>query len=526
MKLKLITVALAFASVPAFAAMGTTEIPTFAGQAAAAEAAKTAVPTTPEGWVERMTDFTRNLSAFKDPQTFLPWLHNVTEPGFYIAAMNGMMDPGGWLNMMNSMAHPDAVRNYLQFADPAIHVKWTLASLDPNFYIALLTQMTDPGKLLRWAVLPVDPRLWNVFLNTLNPNTYIRWGMSPLDPRAWNLAGTLANPALYTGMLGAVVNPFGYGEGTTSWLTWKPAPAVQGAGSFSMWDPVAMLGNLSGFLPGLQGFSLPQLPQIGLPSLPVPDIPLLFSTPPAPTYKIQSQATPAVASQDAEVEPEPEAEPEPVATLASEPETPVTPAPAVAAEPTPVVVPAPAPEVKPATAATEPAAAVVAPAPVAVPAPEAVPAPVVVAAPVVAPAPVVVSVPEPAVNKVVLAGDALFKSGKFGIKDLSREGKAKLDEVVAKLKGVGEIDQIKVVGHADPTGKTKANQTLSEARAKSVKSYLIAKGVKPNVIITSGVGDTQPVVQCDAKLPSAQLKECHAPNRRVEIEIQAKGKGK
>lgn len=154
----------------------------------------------------------------------------------------------------------------------------------------------------------------------------------------------------------------------------------------------------------------------------------------------------------------------------------------------------------------------------------AVQAPVVVPAPV--PAPVAVPVPEPAVNKVVLAGDALFKSGKFGIKDLSREGKAKLDEVVAKLKGVGEIDQIKVVGHADPTGNAKSNQTLSEARAKSIKSYLIAKGVKPNVIITSGVGDTQPVVQCDAKLPSAQLKECHAPNRRVEIEIQAKPKGK
>jgi OOP family OmpA-OmpF porin len=130
----------------------------------------------------------------------------------------------------------------------------------------------------------------------------------------------------------------------------------------------------------------------------------------------------------------------------------------------------------------------------------------------------------PAANKVVLTGDALFQSGKSGIKDLSKEGKAKLDEVVAKLKGMGDIEQIKVVGHADPTGKVAANQKLSEARAKSVKSYLVAKGVKPNVVMSSGVGDSQPVVQCDKALAKDKLKECHAPNRRVEIEIVAKAK--
>lgn len=435
MKLKLITLALACAAVPAHAAMGTTEIPTFAGQAAAAEAAKNATPKTPEEWLARMTDFTRNMSAFKDPKVFLPWSNAVSEPGFYVAMMNGMMDPGGWLNMMNSAAHPDAVRNLVQFADPNIYLRWSAASLDPNFYTALLTQMSDPGKLMRWAMVPVDPKLWNVFLNTLNPNTYIRWGMAPLDPRAWNLAGNMANPALYTGMAGAIVNPNSYGQGTSSWLTWTPAPSVQGAGSFAMWDPVAMLGNLSGFIPGMQGVTLPQLPQIGLPSFPV--------------------------------------------------------APAPAAAPAPVAKPAAAP----------------------VAAPAAIPAPAATLAPA-----------EPATNKVILAGDALFKLGKSGIKDLSQDGKAKLDEVVAKLKGMGEIDQIKVVGHADPTGKAKSNMRLSEARAKSIKSYLIAKGVKPNVIITSGMGDTQPVVQCAADLPKAELRACHAPNRRVEIEIVAKPK--
>ena len=489
MKLKLVTLALAVVAAPAFAAMGTTEIPTFAGQAAAKEAAKTATPKSPEEWLARMTDFTRNASAFKDPKMFVPWTNAVTEPSFYIAMMNGMMDPGGWLNMMNSMAHPDAVRNLVQFGDPNIYLKWSAAGLDPNFYTALLTQLSDPGKLMRWAMVPVDPKLWNLMLNTLNPNTYIRWGMSPMDPRAWNLAGTVANPALYTGMAGAVVNPNSYGQGTNSWLTWTPAAPVQGAGSFAMWDPVAMLGNLSGFIPGMQGFSLPQLPQIGLPTFTAPILPTPALAAPAPAAK------------------------------------PAEPAPAPAAKP---VEPAPAPkaEVKPATAAPAPVAT--APAPAVAPAPAAAPAkaaeaPKVEAKPAVA-TPAAAPVAAPAANKVILAGDALFKSGKSGIKDLSKEGKAKLDEVVAKLKGMGEIEQIKVVGHADPTGKAAANQQLSEARAKSIKSYLVAKGVKPNVIMSSGLGDTQPVVQCDKALPSAQLKECHAPNRRVEIEIIAKSK--
>jgi OOP family OmpA-OmpF porin len=171
-----------------------------------------------------------------------------------------------------------------------------------------------------------------------------------------------------------------------------------------------------------------------------------------------------------------------------------------------------------------------------------VPKPVVAAAPVVATAPVpeapavavAAAAPSPvqatapataaAVSKVVLAGDALFQSGKSGIRDLSKEGRARLDEVIGKLKLLGDIEQIRVVGHADPTGNVVSNRKLSEARARSVKSYLIAKGVKPAVIISSGMGDTQPVVQCDKALVKQALKDCHAPNRRVEIEIAAKAK--
>jgi OOP family OmpA-OmpF porin len=93
-----------------------------------------------------------------------------------------------------------------------------------------------------------------------------------------------------------------------------------------------------------------------------------------------------------------------------------------------------------------------------------------------------------AAQKLVLSGDALFKSGKSGIKDLAKDGKARLDELAVQIKALGPIDRIKIVGHADIMGKAAANKKLSEARARSVRSYLIAKGIKPAIMLTSGVG--------------------------------------
>ncbi len=127
-------------------------------------------------------------------------------------------------------------------------------------------------------------------------------------------------------------------------------------------------------------------------------------------------------------------------------------------------------------------------------------------------------------TKAVLAADTLFKINKSGIRDLSKEGMAKLAEIADKIKSMGEVEQVRVVGHADITGKHEANRKLSEARARSIKTYLVAKGVKPDVIITSGMGDTQPVAQCDMSQPKDKLIACLAPNRRVEIEVVAKSR--
>jgi hypothetical protein len=159
-----------------------------------------------------MTDMTQNMSAYKDPKVFVPFMNAVTEPSFYTAMGLNMMDPGNWLNMANSMTQPGVYSNVAAFADPNVYMKWLAASLDPNFYTALLTQLSDPGKLMRWAMSPLDPKVMQMLMKTIDPNMYVKWMMSPLDPRSLQLMTAPVNPNLYMGWLGASMNPGSYGD--------------------------------------------------------------------------------------------------------------------------------------------------------------------------------------------------------------------------------------------------------------------------------------------------------------------------
>ena len=151
----------------------------------------------------------------------------------------------------------------------------------------------------------------------------------------------------------------------------------------------------------------------------------------------------------------------------------------------------------PATAAPGCDGAIVAPkaAPAAAPA---APAPKA-AAPAPAPA---------AATKVTYAADAFFDFDKAVLK---KEGKAKLDDLVGKVKGIN-LEVIIAVGHTDSVGSDAYNQKLSVRRAESVKAYLVSKGIEKNRVYTEGKGEKQPVAD-------NKTKEGRAKNRRVEIEV-------
>ncbi len=161
----------------------------------------------------------------------------------------------------------------------------------------------------------------------------------------------------------------------------------------------------------------------------------------------------------------------------------------------------------PATAARGCDGALVPPPP---PAPAPAPAPAAAAPtapPAAAPAPAPAPQP-PAATKVTYAADAFFDFDKAVLKP---EGRAKLDDLVGKVKDIN-LEVIIAVGHTDSVGSDAYNQRLSVRRAEAVKAYLVSKGIEKNRVYTEGKGEKQPVAD-------NKTSEGRAKNRRVEIEV-------
>jgi OOP family OmpA-OmpF porin len=125
-----------------------------------------------------------------------------------------------------------------------------------------------------------------------------------------------------------------------------------------------------------------------------------------------------------------------------------------------------------------------------------------------APAAPKAAAPVAAASKVTYAADAFFDFDKAVVKPA---GKAKLDDLVGKIKGIN-LEVIIAVGHTDSIGSDAYNQKLSVRRAEAVKAYLVSKGIEKNRVYTEGKGEKQPVA-------SNKTKEGRAKNRRVEIEV-------
>lgn len=125
--------------------------------------------------------------------------------------------------------------------------------------------------------------------------------------------------------------------------------------------------------------------------------------------------------------------------------------------------------------------------------------------------------------RLAVAGEdkrhALLETGEFETNEILFDvGKASIqDSSFSILNEIGEVLQenqnlkIKIIGHTDSDGGTTSNQTLSEARAKSVKEYLTDNfPIMGNRLQTMGEGASKPVASND----SADGKR---KNRRVQF---------
>jgi outer membrane protein OmpA-like peptidoglycan-associated protein len=113
---------------------------------------------------------------------------------------------------------------------------------------------------------------------------------------------------------------------------------------------------------------------------------------------------------------------------------------------------------------------------------------------------------ETARGLIVNLSDVLFDTGKYTLKPGAREKLAKIAGIVLAHPGL----KLEVEGHTDSIGGDEMSQRLSERRAETVRSYLVAQNLPPDSMTAHGFGKTQPVATNAA---GRQL------NRRVELVV-------
>ncbi|WP_066266380.1 OmpA family protein [Hydrogenophaga palleronii] len=140
------------------------------------------------------------------------------------------------------------------------------------------------------------------------------------------------------------------------------------------------------------------------------------------------------------------------------------------------------------------------------------------AAPVAAvPAPVVT---ERVVERLVIATDAVFAFDRSDLQDVGANGRARLDQIAARVKNLQNIERIVLVGHTDRLGDAGYNQRLSLKRATTVRDHLVQRGLDASLFAVEGRGASEPVRQCADNLSRRELIDCLKDNRRVEVEIR------
>ncbi|GGY65504.1 OmpA family lipoprotein [Cellvibrio zantedeschiae] len=109
---------------------------------------------------------------------------------------------------------------------------------------------------------------------------------------------------------------------------------------------------------------------------------------------------------------------------------------------------------------------------------------------------------------LIMPGNITFAVGKS---DIRSDFYSVLNSVAQALK---QYDQttVRISGFTDSTGPLSFNQRLSEERANSVRTYLLAQGVASERIDSAGYGPANPIA-------SNASEDGRQANRRVEIKL-------
>lgn len=112
------------------------------------------------------------------------------------------------------------------------------------------------------------------------------------------------------------------------------------------------------------------------------------------------------------------------------------------------------------------------------------------------------------------SGDTIVLHGvnfEFNKATLTINAKSLLDQVADALVARADI-KVEIDGHTDGKGTEAYNQKLSDSRAKSVATYLVAKGIAKDRLTSKGFGKSMPIADNETD-------EGREKNRRVELKV-------
>ena len=127
---------------------------------------------------------------------------------------------------------------------------------------------------------------------------------------------------------------------------------------------------------------------------------------------------------------------------------------------------------------------------------------------------VILETRETARGLIVNLSDVLFDTAKSTLKPGAREKLARVSGILVTHPDL----KLEIEGHTDSVGSDSYNQSLSERRAESVRSYLVSQNIAAQTVTTAGFGESRPVATNDTAAGRQR-------NRRVELVVSGEAIG-
>ncbi len=108
--------------------------------------------------------------------------------------------------------------------------------------------------------------------------------------------------------------------------------------------------------------------------------------------------------------------------------------------------------------------------------------------------------------------EVFFKTNSAKLLPRSFDTLNDMAQIIITNKTIGKVE---VQGHTDDVGNARRNMKLSQARADSVRDYLIERGVSPDRLVAKGYGESVPAVSIKGIRKRKERKAAREKNRRV-----------